>query len=180
MLNNLPFIGAVLQRTGLSYDGEHKPNNIIQRMKDAGLYQGLSSLFTAAYVKQKKYNTWYGEDDEYLTKLPPFPKRYYPKNYYSKQGYTRTPYYRSGYNKTYNRQGGFTVNYPTTRRQQDLYNLDTPRYRMDTLARSPYYKDNYSKPKKQVLRTNYYSSLTYNVLADNILKKRVLDKFYYT
>lgn len=180
LLNNLPFIGAVLQRTGLSYDGEHKPNNIIQRMKDAGLYQGLSSLFTAAYVKQKKYNTWYGEDDEYLTKLPPFPKRYYPKNYYPKQSYTRTPYYRSGYNKTYNRQGGFTVNYPTARRQQDLYNLDTPRYRMDTLARSPYYKDNYSKPKKQVLRTNYYSSLTYNVLADNILKKRVLDKFYYT
>ena len=188
-LNKLPFIGAILQRTGVNLTGDHATNNMFKRIKDDGMRQILTSLFTAAYVPHKEYNTWYGENDEYLTKLPnksskkKYPKNTYYKKYYSK-GYSRTPYtrsryYRSSYNKTFSRQGGFTVNYSTARRYQSLYGLETPRYKLDMLSRSPYYKDNYQKSKKQVLRTTQYSSLTYNMLKDNILKKRILDKYFY-
>lgn len=160
ILNNLPFVGAILQRTGVNADGTLNPNNIKQRIEDAGLYQAISSLVTAAYVPHKKYNTWYGDDNEYLTKLPQYQ-------------YKKSPYY-------YSKSGGFKTNYSAGRLYGLYYNPNTSRYRLDTLARSPYYKSPYSPSKKYALKNTYYSSLTYNSLSENLLKKRVLDKHHYT
>jgi hypothetical protein len=155
VLNNLPFVGAVLQRSGIG-----NSNNLKGRIEDAGLYQAVSSLFTAAYVPHKKYNTWYGADNEYLTKLPQY-------------SYKKSSYY-------YSRSGGFKTNYGAGRLYGLYYNPNTSRYRLDTLARSPYYKSPYSPSKKYALKNTYYSSLTYNSLSENLLKKRVLDKHHYT
>ena len=160
ILNNLPFVGAILQRTGVNADGSLNPNNIKQRIEDAGLYQAISSLVTAAYVPYKKYNTWYGADNEYLTKLPQY-------------HYKKSPYY-------YSKSGGFKTNYSAGRLYGLYYNPNTSRYRLDTLAHSPYYKSPYSPSKKYALKNTYYSSLTYNSLSENLLKKRVLDKHHYT
>lgn len=159
MLNNLPFVGATLQRLGINGDGSTKPNNVIKRIEDDGIWQAVSSLFTAAYVPHKKYNTWYGADNQYLTQLPQYE-------------YAKSPYY-------YSRLGGFKMNYTMTRYRNSYYNPNASRYRIESLAHSPYYKSPYSKSKRSSLRTTYYSSLTYNALSDNLLKKRVLDKYRY-
>ena len=159
MLNNLPFVGATLQRLGVNGDGSTKPNNVIKRIEDDGIWQAVSSLFTAAYVPHKKYNTWYGADNQYLTQLPQYE-------------YAKSPYY-------YSRLGGFKMNYTMTRYRNSYYNPNASRYRIESLAHSPYYKSPYSKSKRSSLRTTYYSSLTYNALSDNLLKKRVLDKYRY-
>lgn len=159
MLNNLPFVGATLQRLGVNGDGSTKPNNVVKRIEDDGIWQAVSSLFTAAYVPHKKYNTWYGADNQYLTQLPQYE-------------YAKSPYY-------YSRLGGFKMDYTMTRYHNSYYNPNASRYRIESLARSPYYKSPYSKSKRSSLRTTYYSSLTYNALADNLLKKRVLDKYRY-
>ena len=89
MLNNLPFVGATLQRLGINGDGSTKPNNVFKRTEDDGVWQAVSSLFTAAYVPHKKYNTWYGADNQYLTQLPQYE-------------YTKSPYY-------YSRLGGVKI-----------------------------------------------------------------------
>ena len=159
ILNNLPFVGATLQRLGVNGDGSTKSNNVIKRIEDDGIWQAVSSLFTAAYVPHKKYNTWYGADNQYLTQLPQYE-------------YAKSPYY-------YSRLGGFKMNYTMTRYRNSYYNPNASRYRIESLAHSPYYKSPYSKSKRSTLRTTYYSSLTYNALSDNLLKKRVLDKYRY-
>lgn len=160
ILNKLPFVGAILQRTGVSLTGDHATNNILKRIEDDGIRQAVSSLMSAAYVPHKKYNTWYGADNEYLTKLPQY-------------HYKKSPYY-------YSKSGGFKTNYSAGRLYGLYYNPNTSRYRLDTLARSPYYKSPYSPSKKYALKNTYYSSLTYNSLSENLLKKRVLDKHHYT
>lgn len=158
-LNKLPFVGAVLERTGLGINGPTKANNVVRRVEDAGLLQAVSSLFTTAYVPHKTYNTWYGANDEYLTTLP-------------HRTYIRSPYYRSKYS-------GFKMNYSAVRYYSSYTNPYASRYRIESLARNPYYKPLYSKSKRYNTRNTFYSSLTYNSLSENLLKKRILDKHYY-
>lgn len=159
LLNNLPFVGATLQRLGINGDGSTKSNNVIKRIEDDGIRQALSSLFTAAYVPHKKYNTWYDENNQYLTKLPQYE-------------YTKSPYY-------YSRLGVFKMNYVAAKHYGSYYNPNASRYRIESLARSPYRKSIYGPSKNSSLRTTYYSSLTYNTLEDSLIKKRVLDKYRY-
>jgi hypothetical protein len=161
LLANLPYIGASTQRWGINQtlaDGfSLNHNNVLQRIKDAGLPMAVASLAGAAYVPHKDHNTWYGADFEYLTKLP-------------QSAYSSSPYYRGG---------GFKPNYYATRLYADPYSTDTPTYKINKLARSSRPKDIYAKSvRSKVAHT--YSDLFRNQLTFNQLKYRTLDKYYYS
>lgn len=151
LLNNLPFVGATLQRAG--YD---KPNNINRRIQDAGLPMAISSLFTAAYVPKKDKYYWYDEDYKTLNPTP-------HQTYYS------SPYYTSG---------GFTPNYSTRRNYSNPYNSRVPTYTINKLARRTPNKALYARSTRYSLKNNY-STLLKNGVQDNLIRKRVLDKFRY-
>lgn len=151
LLNNLPFVGTALQRTGYG-----KPNNINRRIQDAGLPMAISSLFTAAYVPKKDKYYWY--DDDY-NKLNPTPHQ----TYYS------SPYYTSG---------GFTPNYSARRNYSNPYNSRVPTYTINKLARRTPNKSLYTRSTRYSLKNNY-STLLKNGVQDNLIRKRVLDKFRY-
>ena len=156
LINSLPIFGAHASRWGVSSDEKGlglKHNNILQRMKDAGIHQGVSSLYTAVYAPHKKYNTWYGDDYEYLTTLPQ-------------------------YNKTYPTKGGVNFNPYGSRAYTNPYTSSVPNYRYNKIARRTPNKDLYTKSIKYNIDTTY-SDLFHNRLYDNVLKKRVLDKHYY-
>ena len=151
LLNNLPFVGATLQRAGYG-----KPNSINRRIQDAGLPMAISSLFTAAYVPKKDKYYWYDGD---YNKLNPTPHQ----TYYS------SPYYNSG---------GFTPNYSARRNYSNPYNSRVPTYTINKLARRTPNKSLYSRSTRYSLKNNY-STLLKNGVQDNLIRKRVLDKFRY-
>lgn len=82
LVTNLPYVDAILQRTGLTTDG-WKHNNIVQRINDAGPYMALSSVFGAIYVPQKKHMYYYDQKYNILGGLK--------HNYYAKRNYSN-PY----------------------------------------------------------------------------------------
>ena len=95
-LSLVPSVGALAQRAGINSDLTLAHNNAKQRIEDAGWEQAVTSLFTAAYEPHKKYNTWYGRDGEYMTKLPTkgFTPNYYATRYYSDPYTANNPTYR--------------------------------------------------------------------------------------
>ena len=161
LLANLPYVGAYTQRWGINQtlaDGfSLNHNNVLQRIKDAGLPMAVASLAGAAYVPHKDHNTWYGADFEYLTELP-------------QSAYSSSPYYRGG---------GFKPNYYATRLYADPYSTDTPTYKINKLARSSRPKDIYTKSARSKV-AHTYSDLFRNQLTFNQLKYRTLDKYYYS
>lgn len=159
LINNLPYVGASLTRIGARiglFEQGLTSNNMLQRVEDAGFHQAISSVFGAAYVPHKKYNTWFGPEFDYLTELP-------------QSSYSNSPYYKSG---------GFTPNYYATRTYSDPYSFDNPTYRINKLARNTKPKDLYSRSKRHNVK-NVYSDLFRNQLTFNQLKYRTLDQHYY-
>jgi len=151
LLNNLPFIGAPLQRAGVG-----NANNVHKRIKDAGLPMALTSLFTAAYVPTKEHYKWYDDNYNLLNPLP-------------HQTYYTSPYYTSG---------GFTPTYSTKRNFSNPYNSRVPTYTINKLARRTPNKRLYGRSVKYGVK-NTYSNLLQRGAQDNLIRKRVLDKFKY-
>lgn len=148
LLNHLPFVDSVLQRTGAG-----KGNNVVKRIQDAGLPMAVTSLFTAAYAPVNEHHYWYGPDNEILN-----PK---PRTQYSKPYYTR---------------GGFTPNYSAKRNFTNPYNTRVPTYNMYKLARRTPNKSLYSKPVKANIK-NKYTTLLRGRNKDRLIKRRVADRF---
>ena len=150
-LNQLPLIGAPLQRLGI---GSKSDNNIVHRVQDLGLPAAVSSLFTAAYVPKKDHVYIYDEDYNVLN-----PKETYPR-----------------FNKMYYRGGGFSMNYLARRTYSSIYSPDTPTYRIIKYARRLPNKSPYRKFKRTQVKTYYFNSLHYG-MRDKLIKYRVADKF---
>lgn len=148
-LNQLPFIGAAVQRAGIGNN-----NNIARRVQDLGLPAAVSSLFTAAYVPQKKHVYLYDENYNVLN-----PKATYPR-----------------FNKMYYRGGGFSMNYLARRTYSSIYTPDVPTYRITKYARRLPNKSPYRKFKRTQVKLYYFNSLHYG-MRDKLIKYRVADKF---
>lgn len=150
-LNQLPLVGAPLQRLGV---GSKSDNNIARRVQDLGLPAAVSSLFTAAYVPKKDHVYIYDGNYNVLN-----PKATYPR-----------------FNKMYYRGGGFSMNYLARRTYSSIYTPDVPTYRITKYARRLPNKSPYRKFKRTQVKTYYFNSLHYG-MRDKLIKYRVADKF---
>ena len=152
LLNNLPLIGAPIQRAGV---GKH--NNINKRIQDAGLPMAVSSLFTAAYQPIKKKYYWYDENGNRLNETP------------------HTPYRKNAY---YHRKGGFTPTYSIGRTYSSPYSSDKPEYHITKLARQTPYKDIYRKPATKTLKDTYLNFYK-GYLDIDFMRKHLYEKYRY-
>jgi hypothetical protein len=152
LLNNLPLIGASLQRRG---HGES--NSMKQRIQDAGLPMAVGSLFTAIYQPIKKNNYWYGADGNYLNQTP------------------HTSYRQNAY---YHRKGGFTSTYSISRAYSNPYSSDIPEYHIIKLARRSPHKDIYRKPMTKTLKDTYLNFYK-SYLDIDFMRKHLYEKYRY-
>lgn len=152
LLNNLPLIGAPIQRAGVG-----KSNNINKRIQDAGLPMAVSSLFTAAYQPIKKKYYWYDENGNRLNETP------------------HTPYRKNAY---YHRKGGFTPTYSIGRTYSSPYSSDKPEYHITKLARQTPYKDIYRKPATKTLKDTYLNFYK-GYLDIDFMRKHLYEKYRY-